>query len=240
MKRSMLLAFVLLFVLTACQQQWVYEAERNQRAAAAGQIERVHYDVPPQVIYRIDEHRFFTLEDYNHCRGEAWYNDTKQGVRTLVSKDIWPLGFKGKLIIDDPTGMNVALPKVATNVCGDRGCMDYVAYSTDGGRSFQWAQYDINSISFDPVESSKRYKFIVLKDRLYVVQNDREGVDDYAYVTQYPLIEGINLSKPYPDGVRGDGFRISSRPETFSKIYTPSGQDHYVCDELIHDPKVKQ
>ncbi|MGK3144644.1 T6SS immunity protein Tli3 family protein, partial [Pantoea sp. C2G6] len=25
------------------------------------------FDVPPQVIYRIDDHRFFTLENYKDC-----------------------------------------------------------------------------------------------------------------------------------------------------------------------------
>ncbi|MFC4485549.1 hypothetical protein ACFO6P_26485, partial [Cupriavidus campinensis] len=42
----------------------------------------IDYDVPPQVIYRIDDHRFVTLENYRDCHhGVTYYNDTKQGIR---------------------------------------------------------------------------------------------------------------------------------------------------------------
>ncbi|MBC8747552.1 MULTISPECIES: T6SS immunity protein Tli3 family protein [Paraburkholderia] len=123
------LSMTLLLALSACQQQWVYDAERNQKALATGQYEEVHYNVPPQVVYRIDDHRYVTLEDYNGCLGYAWYNDTRTDVRTKIGL-MWPTGFRGRLIIDDPTGMNVAVPRVSRNVCGDRGCINYVAYST--------------------------------------------------------------------------------------------------------------
>jgi len=225
MKRRIVPGLAALLALTACQQKWVYEAERNQRIMATNPP-RATYDVPPQVIYRIDDHRFITLENYNHCAGNTWYNETKQGVRTNVGVT-WPAGFKGKLIIDDPTGMNVAIPKVSTNLCGDRGCMNYVGYSTGGGRTFAWVQYDRNNISFESVESSMLYAFIVLSDRMYVLKRERYSND--TYVTQYPLVSGIDLNKPYPEWIRGDSFRASNRPGFLSGFRTPSGDDHYVC-----------
>jgi hypothetical protein len=57
----LVLSMVPVLFLGACQQQWVYDAERNQRALASGQYEEMHYNVPPQVVYRIDDHRFVTL-----------------------------------------------------------------------------------------------------------------------------------------------------------------------------------
>jgi len=190
-------------------------------------------------VYQIDDHRFITLENYNSCGGDVWYNDTKQGVRTKVG-ETWPTGFLGKLVIDDPTGMNVVIPTVSTNLCGDRGCKSYAAYSTDGGRTFKWFQYDREHIGFDSVESSRLYKFFVLRDRLYVVHRWSEsyGTDDNDAVRQYPLVPGIDLSKPYPEGIHGDGFDVSARPGYITGVRTPTGQDHYICDASIHDPKV--
>jgi hypothetical protein len=234
MKRSSLLAFVVLFILTACQQKWVYEADRQQRLMVTNPPVEVTYDVPPQVIYRIDDHRFLTLENYNECYGYAWYHDTKQGVRTKVGL-MWPNGFHGKLVIDDPTGMNVAVPTVSTNLCGDRGCLDYVAYSTDGGRSFHWLHYDIYDHTPDPVESSKSYTFSVTKDSLYITMPD--GNFGRTLSDRYPLAPGYIYGR---DAKLPEGVGIHFNVELPSGLHTPSGQDHYTCDASIHDPKVKQ
>ena len=43
-----------------------------------------NYDVPAQVIYRIDDHRFISLENYSDCNhGDTYYNDTKEGIRRI-------------------------------------------------------------------------------------------------------------------------------------------------------------
>jgi len=217
-----------LLLLVGCQQQWVYDAERS-RQISARDLPLAVYDVPPQVIYRIDDHRFITLENYRYCAGQTWYNNTKLGIRTNIDRT-WPEGFRGKLIIDDPTEMNIAIPRVSPNLCGDRGCANYVAYSTDGGRTFQWVRYDRNNITSDSVRDSNLYKFVVLSDRMYVLRryNEKEDWND-SIVTQYPLVPGIDLSKPYPDGIFGAGFRASKRPDFLKGVRTPSGDDHYVC-----------
>ncbi|PLR29019.1 T6SS immunity protein Tli3 family protein, partial [Chimaeribacter arupi] len=43
-------------------------------------IRDVVIDVDPQVVYRIDDHRFFTLEQYKDCTsgGLVYYNDTRK------------------------------------------------------------------------------------------------------------------------------------------------------------------
>ncbi|SAK81889.1 hypothetical protein AWB82_05427 [Caballeronia glebae] len=239
MKRLPLIVLSCLTILTACQQtrmpdtgRYTYSDMPLPDAKPALMISEnwKKYNTPPQVIYKIDGHRFITLESYDNCSGETWYNDTKSGVRTRVGHTS-PNGFLGKLIIDDQTGMNVAVPTVTTGSCGDRGCRDYVAYSTDGGKTFNWMQYDRNSISYDPVRSSRRYQFVVLKDRMYVIQRDQEGQDGHAI--QYPLVKGVDLNRPYPEGIEGDAFRMSIRPGVLSGVRTPSGQDHYICDTSI-------
>ena len=232
MKKRLWIALVALPALVACQQSWVYEAERNEQLMAAHKVTRVHYDVPPQVVYQIDDHRFITVENYNSCYGDTWYNDTKQGVRTNVG-ETWVNGFLGKLVIDDPTGMNVVIPTASTNLCGDRGCMSYFAYSTDGGRTFNWLQYDRDNISFDSVEASKSYTFSVTGDSLYVtVQSGNYGD---ALTDRYPLGPGYVYGR---DPKLPEAVRIEFNATLPPGLHTPTGQDHYICDASIHDPKV--
>lgn len=247
------LGLSVLIGLSGCQQQWVYEAERNQRALAIGQYEEVHYNVPPQVVYRIDDHRFVTLEDYNGCLGYGWYNDTRTGVRTRIGL-MWPTGFRGKLIIDDPTGMNVAIPRVSRNLCGDRGCIDYVAYSTDGGRSFHWTRYDTSEISFDPVEDSIRYAISVTSDAMYITlfrhkyvpfsataqRSAPESYDlkkDVSFTNRYPLAPGYIYGK---DANLPEGVGIQFDTTLPSGLRTPSGAERFICDASIRDPKADQ
>ncbi|MBW9107020.1 T6SS immunity protein Tli3 family protein [Paraburkholderia phenoliruptrix] len=240
----------LVLSLGACQQQWVYEAERNQRALASGQYEEVQYNVPPKVVYRIDEHRFVTLENYNGCLGDGWYNDTRTGVRTKIGL-LWPTGYRGRLIIDDPTGMNVAIPRVSRNVCGDRGCIDYVAYSTDGGRSFNWVRYDIHDISFDPVVDSAKYLFTVTRDSMYLTffrekthgANDVKGFKNstiYDPQSDLSTTDRFPLAPEYVYGVNGklpEGVGIEFNATLPSGLRTPSGADRFTCDATVQEGK---
>lgn len=250
----LVLSLVLVSFLCACQQQLAYDAERNQHVVTKREAPELYpYNVPPQVVYRIDDHRFVTLEGYNHCLGYAWYNDTRTGVRTKIGL-MWPTGFRGKLIIDDPTGMNVAIPRVSRNVCGDRGCIDYLAYSTDGGRSFNWIQYDIYDHSFDPVADSDKYAVAVTKDSMYVAMFRRKYKSIYG--TQAPVKpdaldpqDGPSITDRYPlapgyvygkDAKLPAGVRVQSDTVLPSGLRTPSGAERFTCDASINDPKAPQ
>lgn len=86
------------------------------RGAGKGRaIREVVVDVDPQVVYRIDDHRFFTLEQYKDCTsgGLVYYNDTRKNIRVFAGiegEDQQPqdeislnqendvLSFKGKFI----------------------------------------------------------------------------------------------------------------------------------------------
>ncbi|QVN22305.1 T6SS immunity protein Tli3 family protein [Burkholderia pyrrocinia] len=188
------------------------------------------YDSLPQIIYRIDNHRFVTLESYRDCNyGQVYYNDTRAGIKTGLGRASIE-NYQGKLINVDLTGRNLAFPSGAPPHLGtsDHGVDVGLLYSTDGGRNFSAMVYMKHS--FDPFEDSKDYSVFVTKDRLYVTNR---SADDDAYVVEYPMIPGIDLSGPYPPGVKGGSFAASKRPGIFSKLLTPSGQDRITCDASI-------
>jgi hypothetical protein len=183
-------------------------------------------NAPIQVTYRIDDHRFFTLENYDRCYGDNYFNNTRLGIHQKVWKGD-PTGYRGRVVIDDISGTNVVLPTARNSSCGDRGCTNYFAYSTDSGRTFRWLDY--KEYSFSPSEDSEKFAIAVSAKKVYVV----EKITGDAYVKQYPLIAGIDISKPYPPGIEGDGFSASSRPTFMSGVRTPSGQDRFTCDASI-------
>lgn len=49
-------------------------------------IRDVEIEVDPQVVYRIDDHRFFTIEKYISCTsgGFVYYNDTNKKIKVLA------------------------------------------------------------------------------------------------------------------------------------------------------------
>ncbi|WP_244130646.1 T6SS immunity protein Tli3 family protein [Burkholderia pyrrocinia] len=195
-------------------------------------LKELPYDSPPQVIYRIDGHRFVTLERYRDCyHGESYYNDTRSGIRKFLGRGLFE-NFQGRIINADPTGRNIVLPLAYPDglICGngEKGCVVRFWYSTNGGKTFGTKVYMDHS--FNAFEDSKDYSVFVTKDRLYVANRSADGD---AYVVEYPMIPGIDLSGPYPPGVKRGSFAASKRPDVFSKLRTPSGQDRITCDASI-------
>ena len=131
-----------------------------------------NYDVPAQVIYRIDDHRFISLENYSDCNhGDTYYNDTKEVIRKKLGRNGIE-NFQGRLINADPTGKNIVIPssQPPERACSDRGCSVSLIYSTDSGRTFHGMVY---MKSFDPFRDSKDYTMAVNGDRLYVAERFR-------------------------------------------------------------------
>lgn len=192
-------------------------------------VKELPYDSPPQVIYRIDDHRYVTLERYRDCyHGDSWYNDTRAGIRRLLSRGGIE-DYQGKLINADPTGRNLVFPSGAPPHMAsiDRGWSVELMYSTDGGKTFHALEYMPHS--FDPFEDSRNYIVAATEDKLYVAEKSSGD----AYVLQYPLLNGIDLSRPYPHGVTGDSFALSSRPELLSRLKSQFEDDQIHCDNSI-------
>jgi hypothetical protein len=191
-----------------------------------GSAENLPYDSPPQVIYRIDDHRFVTLEHYRDCNhGQSFYNDTRKGFHDKIGNGLFE-NYQGKIVNADPSGNNIVLPFADPPhvVCGDRGCATFVWYSTDGGETFHVLTYMPHS--FNPYEDSKRYTIAVDSSRLYV--SKARPVD--SYVVSYPLIPGFVYSGK---GLLPEGHEIEFDTTMPSGLRSPSGQDHITCDASI-------
>jgi hypothetical protein len=203
---------------TAC----VSDAERSRYS---GPRPVPHYDVPAQVIYRIDDHRYISFENYSDCfHGDSFYVDTRQGIRTALGREALE-NFQGKVINADPTGRNLVFPMAAPprTACSGRSCSTPLAYSTDSGRTFHGMVY---IKSFDPFNRSKNYTMAVTKDALYVVKGQSD-----PYVEKYPLVPGFvyGTSKRLPDAMR-----IEFDVQMPTGLHSPSGQERFTCDASIH------
>ena len=204
----------------------------------SSQLKELPYDSPPQVIYRIDAHRFVTLERYRDCNhGEAYYNDTRSGIRKYLGRGLFE-NFQGRIVNADPTGMNVVLPLAfpAGLVCGngEKGCVVSLWYSTDGGKTFRIKVYMDHS--FNPFGDSKNYTVAATKDKLFLAKKFQYRLDRPDYdmlVNQYPLDPAVDLSKPYPPGFHSDGAWESKKKLMPDDLRTPSGQDRITCDPSI-------
>ncbi|MBN3830692.1 hypothetical protein [Burkholderia sp. Ac-20344] len=188
----------------------------------SSRLKELPYDSPPQVIYRIDEHRFVTLEHYRDCRhGDAYYNDTRADIRKYLGRGHFE-NFQGRVINADPLGMNIVLPLAypPRAICGngEKGCVVPFWYSTDGGRTFATKIYADHSLN--PFEDSKRYVFAVTRDSLFISKKISETVSVFD-TDRYPLI---------PDST---GKRIEFDAKMPSNLRTPSGQDRITCDASI-------
>ena len=187
-----------------------------------------NYDVPAQVIYRIDDHRFISLENYSDCNhGDTYYNDTKEGIRKKLGRNGIE-NFQGRLINADPTGKNIVIPssQPPERACSDRGCSVSLIYSTDSGRTFHGMVY---MKTFEPFKNSTNYTIAANQDSLYVA---RESQYD-THVQKFPLAPSIDLNRPYPEGLHSDSSWASKRKVMPSGLRAPSGQERFTCDASI-------
>jgi hypothetical protein len=221
-----LAAFALLILMQACSTQQPYSFSLADFLRA----KELPYDSPPQVIYRIDDHRFVTLERYRDCyHGETFYNDTQAGIRRILGRGTVE-NFQGRVINADPTGMNLVFPSAVAphTVCGDRGCNAIMAYSTDGGNSFHGMAYMEHSPR--PFEDSRRYTVIATRDSAYISKNFYGETAPRETGDRYPLVSDFayNGVDELPAGKR-----IEFNAKMPSGLKTTSGQDRITCDASL-------
>lgn len=96
---------------------------------------------PPQIIYRIDKDRYFTLEEYTRCEnGKTFYNNEAKGIHIQITLSSGYL-FKGRLFWLSNRDDYLAFPITANDnkaACkgSDKGCLNVVAVTTDGGKQY--------------------------------------------------------------------------------------------------------
>ncbi|KVQ46965.1 hypothetical protein WT21_16530 [Burkholderia territorii] len=233
--RHVIATIALVVLMQGCTAQTPRHASFGLGDFMSSALKELPYDSPPQVIYRIDDHRFVTLEHYRDCyHGDSYYNDTRAGIRKYLGRGMFE-NFQGRIVNADPSGTNIVFPLAYPDglVCGngEKGCAVPFWYSTDGGKTFATKVYMDHS--FNPFEDSKRYAVIVTSDKMFLAQVDYGDENGDPYVKEYPMVPDIDLSQPYPPGIHGSTFTASKQPGIFSKLQTPSGQDRIVCDASI-------
>ncbi|AXK67616.1 hypothetical protein [Burkholderia sp. IDO3] len=215
----------LMLLMQACSAQRPYSFNLADFLSA----KELPYDSPPQVIYRLDDHRFVTLERYRDCyHGETFYNDTKAHIRKRIGIGLFE-DFQGRIVNADPTGMNIVLPLAFPPriSCGDRGCAVPLWYSTDGGTTFHLLTYMPHS--FRPFEDSKKYTITATKDAMFVYEKPME-TSDYLITARYPLVQGF----VYGAGAKlPGGLRIEYGVPLAENTRALSGQDRITCDASI-------
>ncbi|PLR29051.1 T6SS immunity protein Tli3 family protein, partial [Chimaeribacter arupi] len=127
---------------------------------------------PPQVIYRIDENRYFTLENYTRCEdGQTFYNNREKGIHTKISPASGYL-FKGRLFWLSKRDDFLAFPLTRDSnkaVCigSDKGCLNLISVTTDGGRTMRSVTY--GSHTQDPTGDTEDYDMLVTDDGFYMI-----------------------------------------------------------------------
>ncbi|WP_313487190.1 hypothetical protein [Pseudescherichia sp.] len=127
---------------------------------------------PPQIIYRIDDNRYFTLENYTRCEdGQTFYNNKKKGIHTQISPGSGYL-FKGRLFWLSTRDDYLAFPFTMDShkaICigSDKGCMNLVYATADGGKSSRSIVY--GNHTQDPIGETKDYDMIVTNSSFYLI-----------------------------------------------------------------------
>lgn len=137
---------------------------------------------PPQIIYRIDKERYFTLEEYTRCEnGKTFYNNTKKRIHTQIAPSSGYL-FKGRFFWLSSRDDYLAFPVTANNnkaTCkgSDKGCLNVVSVTTDGGKTVHSVTYGSNTQ--DPNGDTKKYDMLVTNDGFYMI--DFKGTERFDY-----------------------------------------------------------
>jgi hypothetical protein len=109
---------------------------------------------PPQVAYRIDDHRYFEIvpkENYACFPARLEYVDTALGIRTDVTS--WNQIAAHNVFIIDAASNYLVTPLIDPDceTGGGDACMPFIRYSTDAGRTWQVGRPRYSSPAADDV-----------------------------------------------------------------------------------------
>lgn len=149
---------------------------------------KVATDAPIQVIYRIDNSRFLTLENYISCDrgGQVYYNDILRGIKNHLGWDIdfndssYSLSnsisaYQGYIINGANNGF-LAFPGASTSqYCGSgnssTGCPVFLYFSSDYGKTFI---YKIVAMEKKAPERFSKLKVVVANDGVYLRDESKD------------------------------------------------------------------
>ncbi|WP_368868803.1 T6SS immunity protein Tli3 family protein, partial [Proteus penneri] len=128
---------------------------------------------PPTVIYRIDDHRFFTLEKYNERRsGSTYYNNTQKGIHQELIRSS-ACRYQGRLIWatkrDDAFAFPGVLSRVTSRCAGTKtGCVNVILVTLDGGKNFRPTNGGFGIHTDHPGYYSSFFDIIVTDEGFYL------------------------------------------------------------------------
>jgi hypothetical protein len=211
--------------LTGCQIPAAMIAT-SVGAMPVSRYEVPKFDVPPQVIYAIDQNRYVTLENYSKCDGTGimYYNDAGTKIRTRIQYG--SPTFLGQLNLDGNPNV-LAFPDApgpTARFCGDRGCKLAINYSLDGGRTFDrfhpWRLPSGDNMRPDvPYQETKNITVTLKGNQLYLA--------DKTSAIVYTLKKSLDGSESVEGG-----------PAAVPNVRTSSGQDRFICDDSIRPKEV--
>ncbi|WCG88846.1 hypothetical protein ONR67_10295 [Proteus terrae] len=173
--------FPLLFILSATlltgclslKEKAAIKAEQDSAEQQRLIAEEIKSYGPPTVIYRIDDHRFFTLEKYNERReGITYYNNTKNNIHQEILYGSACL-YQGRLIWaterDDAFAFPGVLSRVTSRCAGTKtGCVNVILVTLDGGKTFRPTNGGFGQHTDYPGFRSASFDIIVTGEGFYL------------------------------------------------------------------------
>ena len=189
-------------------------------------IRDVEIDVEPQVVYRIDDHRFFTLEKYLNCSfgGFVYYNDTNKKIKVLAGYDGEDKRPQNEFTISQPNGVMDFHSKFIYAASDN-----IIAYP---GRnvSYKYGFLNYFIVLRNINNPSKNAGFVILGS-----SSDTITITDNAiYIQDNPIPK--NYEK-YSIPKESDDYEwIDASDAHFNRV---SQDDHFHCDNTIKPRRVK-
>ncbi|WP_109407635.1 T6SS immunity protein Tli3 family protein [Proteus genomosp. 4] len=231
------LKFPLLFILSATlltgclslKEKAAIKAEQDRAEQQRLIDEEIKSYGPPTVIYRIDDHRFFTLEKYNERRsGSTYYNNTQKGIHQEIIRAS-ACRYQGRLIWaterDDAFAFPGVLSRVTSRCAGTKtGCVNVILVTLDGGKTFMPTNGGFGGNTDYPGPRSAKFDIIVTDNSFYLGESPfsrlkNDGLDDPWWRKFYFDPTDSN----YVHSSVGD--KESPSPT----LKTPSGQTRFDC-----------
>lgn len=196
---------------------------------------------PSQIIYRIDDNRYFTLENYTRCEnGQTFYNNKAKGIHTQIAPSSGYL-FKGRLFWLSTRDDRLAFPitrndNKAACMGSDKGCVNIIGLTVNGGGTYHSVTY--GGYTQDPNGDTSKYDLLVMNDSFYLIHY--RGTDRI-----YPVVYRWNFDENNKSGVirsehEYELFKPSEKAPVggfykvdLSKYYPKNGEVMMQCDRTL-------
>jgi len=187
------------------------------------------FDVPPQVIYRIDDHRFFTLENYKDCDhgGIVYYHDTNKNIKEYInggsdSNSILTanpmMSWKGQFIYAASDKVIAFVSRYPLMSDRDTHSGVFLTYKING-------KYGEIQVAGD-TDPGFRTILVVTDDNVYIKSR---GSLNLSFSLPAKKIDSMGTSMDQPRSAEG---------EKWPNDHTPSGAIRFTCDMSIRPTNV--